>query len=62
MKFIILWASVEFLSSLAIGCAGIQVTRIGTVQAPGNGIQAFYNKKPAAWPTFDVDEITKLFE
>jgi hydrogenase expression/formation protein HypE len=46
----------------AIGCAGIPVTRIGTVQAPGNGIQAFYNKKPAAWPTFDVDEITKLFE
>ena len=45
-----------------IGSAGIQVTRIGTVQAPGSGIRAFYNGKPAEWPTFDVDEITKLFE
>ena len=45
----------------AISSAGIQVTRIGTVEAPGREVKAFRNGQPAAWPKFEADEITKLF-
>jgi hydrogenase maturation factor len=45
----------------AIGKAGIDVTCIGEVQAKGQGIKAYKNKKQVPWPTFEVDEITKLF-
>lgn len=41
--------------------AGIEATRIGTVGARGAGIKAFDHGRPATWPQFEVDEITKLF-
>jgi hydrogenase expression/formation protein HypE len=44
-----------------VASAGIQVTRIGQVQEPGSGVQAFYKGSPVSWPKFEVDEITKLF-
>jgi hydrogenase expression/formation protein HypE len=40
---------------------GIEVTRIGEVIGPGTGIEARNQGKPADWPRFEVDEITKLF-
>jgi hydrogenase maturation factor/beta-phosphoglucomutase-like phosphatase (HAD superfamily) len=45
----------------AIGKAGIDVTCIGEVQQPGQGIIAEKNNQPAAWPRFETDEITRLF-
>jgi len=45
----------------AIGKAGINVACIGEVQSKGQGIKAYKNKKQIPWPTFEVDEITKLF-
>ena len=45
----------------SISDAGIEVTCIGEVLAKGQGIEAYKNKKPAPWPSFEVDEITKLF-
>ena len=41
--------------------AGIQVACIGEILEPGQGISAIKNGKPAEWPRFDVDEITRLF-
>lgn len=40
---------------------GIAVSRIGTVGMPGAGVQAFRDGRPAAWPSFEVDEIARLF-
>lgn len=40
---------------------GIAVSRIGTVGRPGAGIQAFRGGRPATWPSFEVDEIARLF-
>ena len=45
----------------AIGKAGIEVTCIGEVLKPGQGIVAEKDKKPVPWPQFETDEITKLF-
>jgi hydrogenase maturation factor len=41
--------------------AGIDVTCIGEVLEPGRGIKAVKQEKPASWPCFEVDEITRLF-
>jgi hydrogenase expression/formation protein HypE len=41
--------------------AGIDVTCIGEVLAAGRGIEAVKQGKPAEWPRFEVDEITRLF-
>jgi hypothetical protein len=41
--------------------AGIQVTCIGEVLKPGQGISATQAGEPAKWPSFEVDEITRLF-
>ena len=41
--------------------AGIQVTCIGEVLEPGQGISAIQTGKPVNWPSFEVDEITRLF-
>jgi hydrogenase expression/formation protein HypE len=40
---------------------GIAVARIGAVGEPGAGIRAFKSGRPAAWPSFEVDEIARLF-
>ena len=45
----------------AIGQAGIEVTCIGAVLQTGHGITAERDGKPAPWPRFETDEITKLF-
>ena len=45
----------------AISSSGIDVTCIGEVLQPGQGIMAEKAKQPAAWPQFETDEITKLF-
>ena len=44
-----------------IAAANIEITEIGEVVDKGQGIKAYKKKKPAEWPTFEVDEITKLF-
>ena len=44
-----------------IGKAGVEVTCIGEVLAPGRGITAEKNNRPAPWPQFETDEITRLF-
>lgn len=41
--------------------SGIAVADIGVVTQDQPGIEATKNGLPAAWPTFEVDEITRLF-
>ncbi len=41
--------------------AGVAVTMIGEVREAGTGIEALQEGQPAAWPRFEVDEITRLF-
>jgi hydrogenase maturation factor len=41
--------------------AFIAVTPIGRVSGPGAGVEALRGGRPARWPRFEVDEITKLF-
>jgi hydrogenase expression/formation protein HypE len=45
----------------AIRMEGIDVTCIGEVAEEGRGIIAEKNKRPASWPKFETDEITRLF-
>jgi len=40
--------------------AGIEVTAIGGVTGTGTGVEASRNGKPAVWPSFAADEITRL--
>lgn len=42
--------------------AGIQISRIGEVSDPGQGIRAESGGSPVSWPCFEVDEIARLFE
>ena len=44
-----------------INAAGVEITCIGEVSGEGQEIQAYEGKKPVSWPSFEVDEITKLF-
>jgi hydrogenase maturation factor/beta-phosphoglucomutase-like phosphatase (HAD superfamily) len=44
-----------------IRAAGIEIVCIGEVMDGGQGIVALKGKKRVPWPTFEVDEITKLF-
>jgi hydrogenase maturation factor len=41
--------------------SGIQVAEIGEVREAGKGIGAWRDRRPVAWPTFEADEITRLF-
>jgi hydrogenase maturation factor len=41
--------------------AGIDVTCIGEVLEEGQGVDAVKHAKRVDWPTFEVDEITRLF-
>lgn len=41
--------------------AGIDIARIGEVVEPGRGIEAVSKSGPSAWPSFEVDEITRLY-
>jgi hydrogenase expression/formation protein HypE len=41
--------------------AGIDITCIGEMMEAGRGIEAISNAGPAAWPSFEVDEITRLY-
>jgi hydrogenase expression/formation protein HypE len=41
--------------------AGIDIARIGEVMAAGRGVEAVSKAGPAAWPSFEVDEITRLY-
>ncbi len=41
---------------------GIEVTAIGEVLDGGAGVEATRNGNPSAWPLFNADEITRLFE
>lgn len=45
----------------AIREAGIDVTCIGEVLEEGQGVDAVKHAKRVDWPTFEVDEITRLF-
>ncbi|MBW2468210.1 MAG: HAD hydrolase-like protein [Deltaproteobacteria bacterium] len=44
-----------------IDAAGVEITCIGEVLGKGQEIQAYKGKKHVPWPSFEVDEITKLF-
>ncbi|NIV99650.1 HAD hydrolase-like protein [Candidatus Saccharibacteria bacterium] len=44
-----------------IDAAGVEITCIGEVSDKGQEIQACKGKKPVPWPSFEVDEITKLY-
>jgi hydrogenase maturation factor len=44
-----------------INAAGVEITCIGEVSGEGQEVQAYEGKKPVPWPSFEVDEITKLF-
>ena len=44
-----------------IRAAGIEIACIGEVMDSGQGIIALKGKARVPWPTFEVDEITKLF-
>lgn len=41
--------------------AGIDIARIGEVMEAGRGVEAWSKAGPAAWPSFEVDEITRLY-
>ena len=41
--------------------AGIDIARIGEVMETGRGVEAVSKAGPAAWPSFEVDEITRLY-
>ena len=41
--------------------AGIDIARIGEVMEAGRGVEAMSKAGPAAWPSFEVDEITRLY-
>lgn len=41
--------------------AGIDIACIGEVMEAGRGIEAVSKAGPAAWPSFEVDEITRLY-
>jgi hydrogenase maturation factor len=44
-----------------INAAGIEVTCIGEVMQRGQEIKAYSGENETSWPSFEVDEITKLF-
>jgi hydrogenase expression/formation protein HypE len=44
-----------------IKSAGIDIARIGEVLEPGCGIKAVSKTGAATWPSFEVDEITRLY-
>ena len=44
-----------------IEAAGIMISCIGEVMDSGQGIQAYRGNKQMSWPSFEADEITKLF-
>jgi hydrogenase expression/formation protein HypE len=44
-----------------INSAGINIARIGEVVEAGCGIEAVSQRKAAIWPSFEVDEITRLY-
>ena len=44
-----------------IRAAGIEIVCIGEVMDSGRGVIALKGKERVPWPTFEVDEITKLF-
>jgi len=39
----------------------IPVAVIGEVREAGVGVEAVRNREPSPWPTFEADEITRLF-
>jgi HAD superfamily hydrolase (TIGR01549 family) len=41
--------------------AGIDIARIGEVMEAGRGVEAVSNGGPVVWPSFEVDEITRLY-
>ena len=41
--------------------AGIAVKDIGEVRESGKGVEALQHRRPVPWPTFEVDEIARLF-
>ena len=45
----------------AVRDAGIEIACIGEILDKGQGINPYKKNRPASWPTFEVDEITKLF-
>jgi HAD superfamily hydrolase (TIGR01509 family) len=45
----------------ALSAAEIQVSCIAAVTAGGDGVRAEAGGQPRAWPSFEVDEITRLF-
>ncbi|MFP4030231.1 MAG: HAD-IA family hydrolase [Desulfococcaceae bacterium] len=45
----------------AVFAAGVEITVIGHVMAPGEGIASSIYGEPAEWPKFEVDEIARLF-
>ena len=44
-----------------IKARGVSITEIGEVTDGPAGVEAFDNGKPAEWPCFEVDELTRLF-
>jgi HAD superfamily hydrolase (TIGR01509 family) len=50
----------EALNS-ALEAAGIEAALIGEALCPGRGVEAREKGAPAPWPTFEADELTRLF-
>ncbi len=44
-----------------LAAEAIPVAVIGEVREAGQGVEAVRNRKPSPWPTFEADEITRLF-
>jgi HAD superfamily hydrolase (TIGR01509 family) len=42
--------------------AGIEITCLGEVLSPGRGIEAFRKSRKVLWPSFDADELTRLYK
>jgi len=45
----------------ALEAAGIEAGIIGEALSPGRGVEAMEKGAPAPWPTFEADELTRLF-
>ena len=44
----------------AVRAAGIEITEIGVALHGGHGIEALRGDRPAAWPVFERDEVSRL--
>ncbi len=46
--------------ALAVTQAGVEITCIGEVGPDGRGVEAYEGGRPAEWPRFERDEVSRL--